>query len=61
MVEYTIKKQEGTFYVDYQIQDGKCYIIEEYGNMAKSTLVCHTTKQRCDNLTETDTHITITI
>jgi hypothetical protein len=58
---YTINKQEGTFYVDYIIQDNKCFIIEEFETRVKQTFICNTTKDKCDNLTETDKTITIEI
>lgn len=58
---YTIDKQSDTFYIDYVIQDNKCYIIEEFGPRVKQTFICDTTKDKCDNLTETDKTITIEI
>lgn len=60
-MEYTINKQEDTFYVDYIIQDNKCYIIEEFESRVKTTFICNTNKDKCDNLIETDKTITIEI
>lgn len=56
---YTIEKQPHTFYVDYVIQNNKCYIIEEFESRVKQTFICNTTKNKCDNLIETDKTIII--
>lgn len=56
---YIINKQKGTFYIDYVIEDNKCYIIEEYDSRVKTTFICNTTKNKCDNLTEDSKTITI--
>jgi hypothetical protein len=61
MKTYTIEKQPATFYVDYSIKDNKCYIIEEYHNRVKTTFICNTNKNSCNNLVETETQILITI
>jgi hypothetical protein len=58
---HTIQKEKGTFYVDYVISDGKCFIIQEYANMVKTSFVCKTRKERCEDLKESDTQIFITI
>ena len=58
---YTINKQPDTFYVDYVIQDNKCYIIEEFLDRVKNTFICNTNKDICDDLIEDDKTITIII
>ena len=58
---YTIDKQPDTFYIDYVIQDNKCYIIEEFLDRVKKTFICNTTKDKCDDLIENDETITIII
>ena len=58
---YTIQKEKGTFYVDYVISDGKCFIIQEFDSRVKTTFVCKTSKDKCEGLTDNNTHIFITI
>jgi hypothetical protein len=58
---YQINKPEGTFYTDYVIDNGKCYIIFEHDRRQTTKFVCHTDKFSCDKLTETQTTISISI
>ncbi len=58
---HTIKKHPDTHYVDYIIQDNKCYVIEEYHNRVLSTYICDTNKDKCQDLVETEKEILITI
>ena len=58
---YTIPKEKGTFYIDYLISDKKCFIIQEFDCRVKTTFVCKTSKDRCEDLQENDNNIFITI
>ncbi len=61
MKTYTIDKHKDTFYVDYDIQNGKCFIVQEFHSRVLTTFVCKTDKKQCDDLQETSNQIIITI
>jgi len=48
-MKHTVKKPEGTFYWDYNIQDKKCYVIFEKNiNRVETVFVCNTNKDNSD-------------
>jgi len=58
---YEIIKPVGTFYTDYAISKGKCYAIFEHDVRQTTKYVCHTDKAQCDELTETDEKLIISL
>ena len=55
------RKPEGTFYVDYIIQDGKCYLIFEHDVRVTTKFICRTNKTMCKDLRETNKSVIIEI
>lgn len=61
-MKHEINKQPLTFYTDYVIQDGKCYIHEEMEDgRQKNTYICNTDKERCETIFEQDNKVIIEI
>lgn len=56
---YEINKPDGTFYTDYAIVKGKCFAIFEHDVRQTTKFVCHTDKQMCDEITETEDKLII--
>lgn len=61
LTTFTIPKENGTFYIDYAIKENKCFVIQEFDCRVKTTFVCNTSKDRCEDLQEDAENIFITI
>lgn len=61
-MEYKVEKHPLTFYWDYIIEKGKCYIIQELkDNRVQQNFICNTKKEVCENIFEQDGKIIINI
>lgn len=65
MAAITVKAPENTFYVDYTIENGKCYAIFEHDDRITKKFVGNTTKTDKDwasiDISETKDSITINL
>ena len=59
---YKIPKVKWSFYVDYNIIDGKCFVYQEtQDDRVHNKFICKTDKSSCDELKEDEKFIYITI
>jgi len=62
MKTYKFEKPKHTFYFDYVIQDGECYVIfETMDSRVIKKLVCKTKKSSCEDLYEKENFVYIII
>lgn len=53
------RKPEGTYYADYVIQEGKCYLIFEHDVRVTTKFICRTNKAMCTEIRETEKSVII--
>jgi hypothetical protein len=62
MKTYRRKKPKHTFYFDYVIHDGKCYLLfETADNMVYKKFICDTDKLQCETLYDKNNFVYIKI